>query len=127
MLKEHNESLLLGLGSYNGVSVVGGPSLAREGSLALSTQWYDGLTYAKATAARNTSCCECQNVSRRVFLSAVPVTIRINSGEKYQAETLTLFGGALCKNLDYHQAMLNGWLQGLDGSQMGTIRNIQCS
>jgi hypothetical protein len=29
--------------------------------------------------------------------------------------------------MDYHQAMLNGWLQGLDGSQMGTIRNIQCS
>ncbi|GAA5968077.1 hypothetical protein JCM8115_000022 [Rhodotorula mucilaginosa] len=71
VLKEHNESLLLALGSYNG--------------------WYDGLTYAKATAARVTSCCECQN------------------------------------NLDYHQAMLNGWLQGLDGSQMGTIRNIQCS
>ncbi|GAA5866437.1 hypothetical protein JCM3774_004683 [Rhodotorula dairenensis] len=69
VLKEHDENLLLALGAYNG--------------------WYDGLTFAKATAARTTSCCECQN------------------------------------NLDYHHAMLNGWLQGLDGSQMGTIRNLE--
>ncbi|GAA6012746.1 hypothetical protein JCM8202_003432 [Rhodotorula sphaerocarpa] len=71
VLKEHEGSLLLAMGTYNG--------------------WCAGLTYAKATAARHTSCCECQN------------------------------------NLDYHHAMLNGWLQGLDGSQMGTIKNIQCS
>ncbi|POY73696.1 hypothetical protein BMF94_3233 [Rhodotorula taiwanensis] len=71
VLKEHDGSLLLAMGTYNG--------------------WYAGLTYNKATAARHTSCCECQN------------------------------------NLDYHHSMLNGWLLGLDGSQMGTIRNIECS
>ncbi|GAA5986520.1 hypothetical protein JCM10908_003784 [Rhodotorula pacifica] len=71
VLADNKQSLLLALGSYNG--------------------WYDGLTYTKATAARHTSCCECQN------------------------------------NLDYHHAMLNGWMLGLDGSQMGTIRNIKCS
>ncbi|GAA5844160.1 hypothetical protein JCM11251_002454 [Rhodosporidiobolus azoricus] len=31
-------------------------------------------------------------------------------------------------NLDYHQQMLNGWLFGLDGSKLGTIRNLEvCS
>ncbi|KDE07913.1 hypothetical protein MVLG_01823 [Microbotryum lychnidis-dioicae p1A1 Lamole] len=27
-------------------------------------------------------------------------------------------------NGDYHQQLLNGWMQGIDGSQLGTIRNI---
>ncbi|GAA5896856.1 hypothetical protein JCM6882_005051 [Rhodosporidiobolus microsporus] len=31
-------------------------------------------------------------------------------------------------NLDYHQQMLNGWLLGIDGSQLGTSRNLEvCS
>ncbi|TFK44405.1 lysozyme-like domain-containing protein [Crucibulum laeve] len=40
-LNGNNGDLLLSLGQYNG--------------------WYRGLTYAKATAARFTSCCRCQN------------------------------------------------------------------
>ncbi|BGP47379.1 hypothetical protein JCM10450v2_003231 [Rhodotorula kratochvilovae] len=67
VLEEHDESLLLALGSYNG--------------------WYKDLSYKKAIAARS-YCCECQ------------------------------------QNLDYHQQMLNGWLLGLDGSKLGTMRNL---
>ncbi|BGO90874.1 hypothetical protein NBRC10512_002376 [Rhodotorula toruloides] len=70
VLKEHNGSLLLALGTYNG--------------------WYAGLTYNKANAIRS-ECCQCVN------------------------------------NLDYHQQMLNGWLLGIDGSTLGTIRNAVCS
>ncbi|BGP31348.1 hypothetical protein JCM10296v2_003112 [Rhodotorula toruloides] len=70
VLTEHNGSLLLALGTYNG--------------------WYAGLTYTKANAIRS-ECCQCVN------------------------------------NLDYHQQMLNGWLLGLDGSTLGTIRNAACS
>ncbi|GAA5898289.1 hypothetical protein JCM5296_001334 [Sporobolomyces johnsonii] len=30
------------------------------------------------------------------------------------------------QNLDYMQQMLNGWLLGYDGSQFGTVRNVDC-
>ncbi|GAA5963238.1 hypothetical protein JCM21900_006563 [Sporobolomyces salmonicolor] len=30
------------------------------------------------------------------------------------------------QNLDYMQQMLNGWLLGYDGSQFGTVRNVEC-
>lgn len=98
VLQEHDENLLLALGAYNGVrslACVLTPSVllidrCTDGLTAYACpQWYDGLTYLGATAARHTPCCECQN------------------------------------NLDYHHAMLNGWLQGLDGSQMGTVRNLE--
>lgn len=42
-LVAYNGNVLLALGQYNG--------------------WYQGLTYAGATAAAYTGCCECQNVS----------------------------------------------------------------
>ncbi|PRQ75226.1 Lysozyme-like domain-containing protein [Rhodotorula toruloides] len=60
VLKEHNGSLLLALGTYNG--------------------WYSGLTYNKANAIPS-ECCQC----------------------------------------------VNGWLLGIDGSTLGTIRNAVCS
>ncbi|GAA5994421.1 uncharacterized protein JCM10292_002055 [Rhodotorula paludigena] len=41
VLKDHHENLLLAMGTYNG--------------------WYDGLTYNKATAAKDSGCCVCQN------------------------------------------------------------------
>ncbi|GAA5994418.1 uncharacterized protein JCM10292_002054 [Rhodotorula paludigena] len=68
VLEEHNNNLLLALGTYNG--------------------WYDGLTYSGAVAAKNTGCCNCQ------------------------------------QNLDYMQQMLNGWVLGLDGHSLGTIKNL---
>ncbi|KDQ21417.1 glycoside hydrolase family 23 protein [Botryobasidium botryosum FD-172 SS1] len=40
-LKSNGGNVLLAVGQYNG--------------------WYQGLTYASATAAQNTSCCHCQN------------------------------------------------------------------
>ncbi|GAA5866576.1 hypothetical protein JCM8547_005464 [Rhodosporidiobolus lusitaniae] len=51
-------------------------------------------------------------------------------GMTYQEATAAASGDCCeCQqNLDYHHQMLNGWLLGLDGSTLGTLRNLDvCS